>query len=164
LREIVKHATHVNLTHHAQHVNIGNMNYINSVPINRPHGYSGDQEVSIMSLGKKIKQLRQEKGWSQDELAYHAQIDGRQVSRYENDKVTPSVEVVVKLAKAFDVSADHLLFDDAPKRAMQEPVGKLAEKIMHLENLSDADEASLLHVLSAIEAKNKLKTLMESIK
>ncbi len=117
-----------------------------------------------MSLGKKIKLLRQEKRWSQDELAYHAQIDGRQISRYENDKVTPSVDVVVKLARAFDVSADHLLFDNAPKRSLQEPSGKLAEKVMHLENLSDEDEASLLHVLSAIEAKNKFKTMMENIK
>jgi transcriptional regulator with XRE-family HTH domain len=126
--------------------------------------YFGDQEVAIMSLGKKIKLLRQEKGWSQDELAFHAQIDGRQVSRYENDKVTPSVEVVVKLAKAFDVSVDHLLLEDAPKRPLHEPASKLAEKIIHLENLSDEDEASLLHVLSAIEAKNKLKTLMENIR
>lgn len=117
-----------------------------------------------MSLGHKIKQLRQEKGWSQDELAFNAAIDGRQISRYENDKVTPSVEVVVKLAKAFDVRVDHLLFDDAPKRPLQEPTGKLAEKVMHLENLSDEDEASLLHVLIAIEAKNKFKTMMENIK
>lgn len=117
-----------------------------------------------MSLGKKIKLLRQEKNWSQDELAFHAQIDGRQISRYENDKVTPSVEVVVKLAKAFEVSVDHLLFDDAPKRPLYEPANKLTEKIMHLERLSEEDEASLLHVVSAIEAKNKLKALMEEIK
>jgi len=63
-----------------------------------------------MSLGKIIKELRQDKNCSQDELAYHAQIDGRQISCYENDKVTPSVEVVIKLATAIDVSIDHLLF------------------------------------------------------
>ncbi|MFZ5764022.1 MAG: helix-turn-helix domain-containing protein [Thermodesulfobacteriota bacterium] len=117
-----------------------------------------------MSLGSKIKQLRQERSWSQDELAFHAQIDGRQISRYENDKVTPSVEVVVKLAKAFDVSVDHLLFDNAPKRPLHEPTGRLAEKILHMDNLSEEDEASLLHVVSAIEAKNKLKSLMQEIK
>lgn len=77
------------------------------------------------------------------ELAFHAQIDGRQINRYENDKVTPSVEVVVKLAKAFDVSVDHLLLEDAPRRPLlHEPAGKLAEKIMHLDNLSEEDEAS----------------------
>ena len=116
-----------------------------------------------MSLGNKIKQLRQEKSWSQDELAFHASIDGRQISRYENDKVTPSVDVVIKLAKAFDVSVDHLLIDDAPRRPLLEPASKLTEKIMHLENMSEEDEASLLHVLSAIEAKNKLKSLMREI-
>lgn len=116
-----------------------------------------------MSLGNKIKLLRREKSWSQDELAYHAGIDGRQISRYENDKVTPSVEVVIKLAKAFDVSVDHLLFDDAPKRPLYESANKLAEKILHLENMSEEDEASLLHVIGAIEAKNKLKSLMKEI-
>ena len=117
-----------------------------------------------MSLGKKIKQLRSDNGWSQDELAFHAQIDGRQVSRYENDKVKPSVDVVIKLARAFDVSVDHLLFDDSPKRPLHEPTNRLTEKIMHLDNMSEEDEASLLHVVSAIEAKNKLKSLMQEIK
>ena len=117
-----------------------------------------------MSLGKKIKLLRQEKNWSQDELAFHAQIDGRQISRYENNKVTPSVEVVVKLAKAFEVSVDHLLLDDAPRQLLHGPVNKLTEKIMHLERLSEEDEASLLHVVREKKKKNKLKTLMEEIK
>jgi transcriptional regulator with XRE-family HTH domain len=57
-----------------------------------------------MSLGKKLKLLRKEKRWSQDDLADHAGIDGRQISRYENDRVVPSVEVVVKIAKAYDVA------------------------------------------------------------
>jgi hypothetical protein len=35
---------------------------------------------------------------------------------------------------------------------------------MHLGKLSAEDESSLLHVLSAIEAKNKLKSLMAEIK
>lgn len=117
-----------------------------------------------MSLGKKIKQLRQEKRWSQDELAYHAGIDGRQISRYENDKVTPSVEVVIKLAKAFDVSVDHLLIDDAPRRPLHEPSNRLTEKIMHLDNMSEEDEKSLLHVVNAIEAKNKLMALVADIR
>ena len=56
-----------------------------------------------MSLGEKLKQLRKEKSWSQDEFAQQGQIDGRQVSRYENDRVVPSLEVIVKIAKAFDV-------------------------------------------------------------
>ena len=43
----------------------------------------------------------------------------------------------------------------------------LTEKIMHLaflNNMSEEDEKSLLHVVSAIEAKNKLKSLMADIR
>ena len=69
-----------------------------------------------MSFGEKLKQLRKEKRWSQDDLAFSAQIDGRQVSRYENDRVMQSVDVIVKMAKACDVSNDYLLIEDAPRR------------------------------------------------
>lgn len=50
------------------------------------------------------------------------------------------------------------------KWPLHEPVNKLTEKILHLERSSEEDEASLLHVVSAIEAKNRLKALMEEIK
>jgi hypothetical protein len=56
------------------------------------------------------------------------------------------------------------LIDDAPRRPLYEPTSKLVEKVMHLHNLSEEDEASLLHVVSAIEAKNKLKALLQEIK
>lgn len=151
---------HPSLTYHACYANIKDMRCTKEVTKYRHCDYPEGKEVSIMSLGNKVKQLRQEKGWSQDELAFHAGIDGRQISRYENDKVTPSVDVVIKLARAFNVSVDHLLIDDVPRRPLREPISKLAEKVLHLDNMSEEDEASLLHMLNAIEAKNKLKTLM----
>ena len=64
-------------------------------------------EVATVSLGEKLKQLRKEKGWSQDELAFHAQIDGRQVSRYENDRVMPSVEVIFGVGNAGHENTSH---------------------------------------------------------
>jgi len=116
-----------------------------------------------VSLGKKLKLLRQEKGWSQDEFAYHAQIDGRQVSRYENDKVIPSVEVVIKMAKAFNVCIDYLLLDSAPRKPLDSTHSKLAERVLGIENLSEDDEKSLLHLIDAVEAKNKLKAIAEGV-
>ena len=116
-----------------------------------------------MSLGDKLRQLRKERGWSQDEFAFEAKIDGRQVSRYENDRVTPSVEVVVKMAKAFDVSLDYLLIDDAPRSPLGPPRGRLAERVLTAGELSEDDERSLLHVLEAIEAKNRLKALAAEV-
>jgi transcriptional regulator with XRE-family HTH domain len=120
--------------------------------------------VADVSLGEKLKQLRKEKGWSQDELAYHAQIDGRQVSRYENDRVMPSVDVIVKVAKAYDVSIDYLLLDDVPRRPARPPSGKLAERVLTIAPLSEEDENSILNLLDAIEARQKLKELAASVR
>jgi len=119
-----------------------------------------------VSLGEKIKKLRQEKGWSQDEFAYNAGIDGRQVSRYENGKVTPSVDVVVKMAKTFNISIDFLLIEDAPRKPLGGPRNKLAERVMAIDAnaLSKEDERTLLHFIDAIEAKNKLKAVAANVK
>lgn len=122
------------------------------------------EEVADVSLGEKLKQLRKEKGWSQDEFAYHVQIDGRQVSRYENGRVMPSVDVIVKIAKAYDVSIDYLLVDDAPRRPARPPSGKRAERVLSLGPLSEDDEKSLLNWLDAIEARQKLKELAASVR
>jgi len=116
-----------------------------------------------VSLGKKIKQLRKEQNWSQDELAYKADIDGRQISRYENDKVVPSVEVVVKIATAFNVSIDFLLLETAERRALDTNMSRLAERTLAVKHLSDEDEKSLLHLIDAIEAKNKLKAIASEL-
>jgi transcriptional regulator with XRE-family HTH domain len=120
--------------------------------------------VADVSLGKKLKELRKEKGWSQDEFAYNAQIDGRQVSRYENDRVMPSIEVIIKMAKAYNVSIDYLLLDGVPRRSLEAAqVSKLSERIARLGPVSEDDERSLLHLIDAIEAKNKLKEIAAGI-
>jgi transcriptional regulator with XRE-family HTH domain len=121
------------------------------------------KEVALVSIGEKIKALRKEKGWSQDEFADHAQIDGRQVSRYENDRVTPSIEVAVKMAQAFNISLDFLLTDSIPKRPLVAPNTKFAQRVLAIEHLSDEDERSLLHLVDAIEAKNKLKIIAANV-
>jgi transcriptional regulator with XRE-family HTH domain len=95
----------------------------------------------------------------------NAQIDGRQVSRYENenDRVIPSVEVVIKMAKAFNVKLDYLLLDNSSRRSLEPTTSQLAQRVPAPQDLSEEDEKSLLNVIDAIEAKNKLKSLAESV-
>jgi len=62
------------------------------------------------------------------------------VSRYENDRVMPSVEVIVKMARAYPMSLDYLLLDDAPRRALEMPVSKLAERVLRVGPLAEVLE------------------------
>lgn len=112
-----------------------------------------------MVLGQRIKQLRKEAGWSQGELGERIGTDSQRVSRYENGRITPSVDALVRIAEALDVSIDYLLIDDAPRRPLHIADADLAARLADLAELSEDDRASLLHMLDALVTKNRLKAL-----
>ena len=112
-----------------------------------------------MAFGDKIKVLRKEKGWTQEELSRKIEGDARQISRYENGKFMPSAEVIIKIAQVFDVSIDYLLLDDVPRRPLSARDNILGEKYPELGNLSDEDKNSLFHIIDALIAKNKIQKI-----
>ena len=60
-------------------------------------------------LGKNLRRLREEKGWSQEAFAHEANIHRTYVSDIERGARNPTITVVEKLAKPLDVSAAALL-------------------------------------------------------
>lgn len=60
-------------------------------------------------LGKKITELRKEKGLSQKMLAEILEITPQAVSVWEKDKTDPDIINIKRLALFFDVSTDYLL-------------------------------------------------------
>lgn len=60
-------------------------------------------------LNENIRKLRQTRGISQVELASALHVSKQCVSNWENDNIQPSIEMLIKLAKFFDVSTDFLL-------------------------------------------------------
>ena len=62
-----------------------------------------------ITLAKRIKELRLEKGLKQEELAHALGISQRAVSRIETQQVKPSPQLLVDVAKFFGVSTDYLL-------------------------------------------------------
>lgn len=86
-----------------------------------------------MTLGEHIIILRKKKGFSQAELGKLAGTSGDLLGRYERDEVKPSIEVVIKIADALNVSIDYLvgktdleLDKDSLKRLEQ--IAKLPEE------------------------------------
>jgi len=60
-------------------------------------------------VGKRIKQLRQEHGLTQQDLASLFGLNSSAISLYENDKRTPEYTILVKIADHFNVTVDWLL-------------------------------------------------------
>lgn len=49
-------------------------------------------------VGENVRELRQAKGWSQEELGYEAQLHRTYISQIERGVINPSVVVIEKLA------------------------------------------------------------------
>ena len=81
-------------------------------------------------LHQRIKELRQSCGWSQVDLGKKLNVTKQTVSNWENDNIQPSVEMLVRLSKIFNVSTDYLLgLDD---RTLLDVTGLSQETIGHI--------------------------------
>lgn len=116
-----------------------------------------------MPLGERIKQLRTEAGWSQGELADKVGTDARQISRYENGRITPSLDALARIADTLDVSLDHLVFDDIPRRPLHAAENVLGDRLSALAELDDDNRHSLLNVIDGLVTKARIKTIAEEV-
>ena len=60
-------------------------------------------------LGMKLKALRQGRGLTQKQLAKFLELVPASVSAYETSGNYPSADIIVKICRFFNISADYLL-------------------------------------------------------
>ncbi|MDD3204093.1 MAG: helix-turn-helix transcriptional regulator, partial [Pygmaiobacter massiliensis] len=71
--------------------------------------FAGGGRVDQIKIGKFIASLRRGKGWTQQQLADQLGITNKTVSRWENARYLPDVEMLQLLAELFEVSVAELL-------------------------------------------------------
>jgi transcriptional regulator with XRE-family HTH domain len=64
-------------------------------------------------FGANMKELRDERGWSQEDLSRHSGLHYTAISKIERRARAPSFATVVTLARAFKIPAGRL-FDGIP--------------------------------------------------
>ena len=62
-----------------------------------------------MNLGDNMMLIRKKKGLSQADLGKLIGTSGDVIGRYERGDITPSIDVVTKIADALEVSIDYLI-------------------------------------------------------
>ena len=65
-----------------------------------------------MHIGARLKQQRQQRGWSQQELADQLHISRQSISKWEQGTALPSFANVVAMSDLFGVSLDELIRKD----------------------------------------------------
>jgi transcriptional regulator with XRE-family HTH domain len=108
-----------------------------------------------MELSKRIKELRTEKGWSQETLAERAYVSRQTISNWETEKSYPDVHSLLILCDVFGVSLDELIKGDVD--TMKETIkNDEARKLKKLWNLCGIEFlAALTFLLLAILLKTE---------
>lgn len=86
-------------------------------------------------LGKRINELRLAHGWNQVQLANRLNISKQTISNWENDNIQPSIEMLVRIARLFNVTTDYLLGLEQIPRLDTE--GLPVSLVAHLSQLID---------------------------
>ena len=73
-----------------------------------------------MTLGQKIKKLRNENGLTQKDLSNMVNVTFQTVSKWENDENEPDVSTLKKLASLFGCSLDYLLSEEDEEPVIEE--------------------------------------------
>ena len=75
-------------------------------------------------LSKRLKILRENCGYTQQQIADALNIDRSTYTYYETGKTSPDIHAIVKLAKIFNVSYSDILDDETPNSSVRDPLMK----------------------------------------
>jgi transcriptional regulator with XRE-family HTH domain len=65
--------------------------------------------MTIEQFSQVLRQLREERGWSQEQLAERADLNRSYVGEVERGKAVPSIITVAKLAGALEIQLSSLI-------------------------------------------------------
>lgn len=65
-----------------------------------------------MNLGDKLRKLRKENNYSQQQLAEKLHVTAQAISKWENNKSVPDIINLVQLSELYDSSLDYLIKSD----------------------------------------------------
>ena len=89
-------------------------------------------------LSDRLKELRDEKQESQDNIAGLLKITRTSYCKYETGRPDPPIEALIVLADYFDVTVDYLI-GRTDERCYPENISQEEEKLLHTYRVSDSD-------------------------
>ncbi|MBT8364702.1 MAG: helix-turn-helix domain-containing protein [Deltaproteobacteria bacterium] len=99
------------------------------------------------TFGQRLCRIRKEKGYTQVQLAEKLGIIQVLISDYERDKLRPYNEMIVRFARALDVSSDELLGLRLSKKKGNDPSLKLIRWMQKTEDLPLSQQKVLLRTI-----------------
>ncbi|MBL7888013.1 MAG: helix-turn-helix transcriptional regulator [Bacteroidia bacterium] len=110
-----------------------------------------------MSFGKKLRECREAKGLSQNELAKKLDAHHSIIGRYERDEVKPTIDVLVKLANALNTTVGYLLGENKEAAILKDQT--MLKRLNDIASFPDKDKEHILYTLDALIKNAKMNSL-----
>ncbi|XLS30008.1 helix-turn-helix domain-containing protein [Flavobacteriaceae bacterium M23B6Z8] len=107
----------------------------------------------MLNIGSKITELRKAKNWSQEDLAKEIGSSRVMIGKYERNDNAPSIEVLLKMAKAFDVTVDYIIGEGRLSNYDKE----VLKRIEDIEQLDNETRSKLFFLIDNIIQNFKTK-------
>ena len=102
----------------------------------------------VPEFGKKIQQLRKEKGLKQSELAEKINLTRELISYYESRCKNPTSEIIKTFADFFSVSVENLMsVEPLSKRTRKGPKTRLEKQLEAIQSLPDAKQKAIMAMI-----------------
>ncbi len=124
---------------------------LNASPLDaRGLGMTAADKQFVKELGRRVAQLRQEAGLSQQVVADHLGIAQQTLAHYEGGRLRLPVVLVPKLAQLFGVPTDALLGVPGARAGKRGPAPKLQHQLERLQRLPKAKQKLILELLDGM--------------
>lgn len=92
-------------------------------------GSKGEFDMNQVKIGLFLKELRNEKGLTQEQLAEKLNVSNRSVSRWETGSTLPDISLLIALADYYEVDIKELLEGERKSEIMNEELKETFNKI-----------------------------------
>ena len=116
-----------------------------------------------MTIGERIKRLRQEHSWSQAQLGQKLGIHQKQVSGYERGVHVPSADLLVRMTEVFDVTLDYLVSGGRSGNQRVEVADReLLRQMEQIDRLPEKDKDAIKTVLETFITKHRFQEIAQA--
>lgn len=108
------------------------------------------------TFGKRLRDCRKGKGFSQNELAKILNTNHSVIGGYERDDVKPSIDVAKKLADLLDTTVAYLVGETQANDILKDV--DMLKRLKDINDLPEQDKQAILYNLDALlrDAKTRL--------
>lgn len=108
-------------------------------------------------IGSFLKELRKEKGFTQEELAEQLNVSGRTISRWETGYNMPDISILIELAELYEVSIPEIVNGERKNENMNEEVKEVAQS---LSDYADLEKENMLKEIRSLSITGVVALLL----